>query len=70
MTLEDITKLKKQFPTAWDVMMDRLWELDRSLLIELLMSHMAVGDCLITIAAIQKDVDESTNEEKINGSYH
>ena len=70
MTLAEMEQLREQFPTAWAVMMDRLWEIDRSLLIELLFQHMSAGDCLVAITAIHKDVLESREEESNNGSIH
>ena len=70
MTLSEMESLRKQFPTAWDVLMDRLWELDRGLLIELLFQHMSVGDGLLAIRAVHKNVLESREEEANNGSIH
>lgn len=70
MTLSEMESLRKQFPTAWAVMMDRLWEVDRALLIELVLQHMSAGDCLVAITAIHKDVLESREEEAINGTKH
>lgn len=70
MTLSEMESLRKQFPTAWDVLMDRLWELDRVLLIDLLFQHMSADDCLQAVRNVHKDVLESREEEANNGSIH
>jgi hypothetical protein len=70
MKLNEAEQLQKQFPTAWNVMMDRLWEMDHGLLIELLIANMSVGDCLVVIREIHKDINESREEENINGTKH
>lgn len=70
MTVTEAEKLKSQFSSAWAVMMDRLWELDRALLIELLIANMSVGDCLVVIRNIHKDIQESREEEMRNGVKH
>ena len=70
MTLAEMEQLREQYPTAWAVMMDRLWELDRGLFIELFFEHMSAGDCLAVVTAIHKDVLESIEEEAINGTKH
>lgn len=70
MTLTEMQAMQEQFPTAWAVLVDRLWEVERNLLIEMLFAHMDKDECERALRMVHDEVEQSRQQEMQDGYTH
>ena len=63
MTLDEIEKLWETRKSAMDVWHDRMHEMPMHLLVDLILEHIPHDKALTILADIQKDINESIEEE-------